>query len=406
MRVLFIVEKSPMEIDGASIRTHNFCKEFEKRNIKTFLLHIKGIHDNMVIEDNIIGNIINLDLNYFKTKSGKLYKLFTCLFGPIYRTNKIRIFHQEIDDIVKFNNIDLIHIQGHFVGLALIGFKSVPQLLDITDSFTLSLKRKIKLNKSIKDKLLDLIILKWNELMEKRLLQNYNIVTVVSKNDYYALKTIYGDSSIKIIPNGVDINFFSPISTKQYFPSVFFHGTMEFQPNVDAVKYIHHKILPIIIKELPNIKFFIIGSNPSQEILELHNGKSIIVTGKVEDIRTYISKCNLALMPMVSGSGIKNKILEAMAMGKPVVTNDLGAEAFDKKTKNSMVIGNSENEIARNVIKLLKNHDLRKDLGIESRNAVKKFSWKKSSLEYEILYREQLNLINKRYKNKDNNFEF
>lgn len=397
MRILFIVNRYTKNIDdGYTLRTSNICKYLKKKNNQIFMVHIDNEQDYNDIsnKDDLFEKIVPVPFEYYNTKRGKLYKFLVSFFQFVtyYTPNEIRSFHKEIKKIVQYYNIDIIHVQGNFIGLSLIGFQEVPMLLDITDSMTLYCKRKIKKSQNIKNQLKNLFYSNWYKYIEKRLLKNYKIITVVSESDLLTLKKINEHSLIKNIPNGIDTDFFYPNHQEEEYPSIFFHGTMDFEPNIDAVKYIYNKILPLVKKEIPNLKFFIIGRNPTQEIKRWNNQEDIIVTGKVEDIRSYISKGSIALMPMKSGSGIKNKILEAMAMEKPVITNPLGAESFDEEIKNVLLIGKTELEVAHYAVKLLKNSHMRQIVGKKSRKLVKKYDWRETSQEYANAYKKLLNI--------------
>ncbi len=395
MKILFFLDypiptESQVKIyDGYTLRTHNLSKFLRNINHQILIAYIQEGNVNKYLQNDLVDSVKPISFEYFNKIQGKFYKFFICYFRLLikYKPQELKSFHKELEKIIKINNIDLIHVQGHFAGLSLIGLHEVPKLLDLTDSMTLYFKRRIKVEKKLGDRLNESFISNWYKNIERTLLKNYKVVTVVSEKDRLELKSIYKYASIQVIPNGVDTDFFHPFSQKEYNPSIFFHGTMHFEPNVNAVMYIYNQVLPFIRKEIPNLKFFIIGSDPTPDIMKFNDGKNVIVTGEVDDIRNYISKCNIALMPMKSGSGIKNKILEAMAMEKPVVTNTMGAEAFDEETQNTLLIGENEEEIAQYVIKLLKNPQIRQNIGKKSRIMAKKYSWDETTQEYEKLYK-------------------
>ena len=166
---------------------------------------------------------------------------------------------------------------------------------------------------------------------------------------------------------------------------------MKFPPNINAVFYIYKKILPLIRSQISDLKFYIVGRDPPRNIKNLADNDHIIVTGFVDDIRHYILKASVVLAPMKSGSGIKIKILEAMAMGKPVVTNPMGAEAFNKEVKNCLLIGETADEIANHVITLLRNKEKRVDVGKKGREIVmKEYTWDRLAEKYEKVYIELL----------------
>jgi sugar transferase (PEP-CTERM/EpsH1 system associated) len=126
------------------------------------------------------------------------------------------------------------------------------------------------------------------------------------------------------VTNGVDSNYFSP--DRPYAnpydaggPTVIFVGAMDYWPNIDAVTHFVRAIFPTVRQRLPGVRFFIVGSNPSPEVLALASGRDIVVTGRVPDVRPYLAHGSAVVAPLRIARGVQNKILEGMAMAKPVV---------------------------------------------------------------------------------------
>lgn len=149
---------------------------------------------------------------------------------------------------------------------------------------------------------------------------------------------------ILTISNGVDSNYFKPdTSVINGKNSIIFRGIMSFQPNIDACLYFIKEIFPMFKREIPDIKFYIVGSNSPHKIKKL-SSSDIVITGYVEDIRKYMGRCMVNIAPMISGSGIKNKILEAMAMEIPTVATSLATDGIEglSDEKNVLIAKNSE----------------------------------------------------------------
>jgi len=158
---------------------------------------------------------------------------------------------------------------------------------------------------------------------------------------------------------------------------------MSFKPNIDAVLYFYKEIFPKIRRVFPNIHFYVVGTSPVNEIIRLREDNNVIVTGAVDDVRPFIMKANVVVVPMRMGSGMKNKILEAMALQKPVVCTSLAIEALDNKCKNVVFIGNTPEEFADKTIMLLKNERERKEVGFKARKVVEEvYSWKRCAKKY------------------------
>lgn len=147
---------------------------------------------------------------------------------------------------------------------------------------------------------------------------------------------------------------------------IIFVGGFAHTPNIDAVLWFTEKIFPKILETQKDIKFYVIGSKPPEEIKNLASD-SIIVTGYVsdEELEKHYSKCKLVVAPLRYGAGIKGKIVEAMSKGIPVVTTSIGAEGLID-CENILKISDDENEIANQVIKLYNNNDALKEIALKS----------------------------------------
>jgi len=204
--------------------------------------------------------------------------------------------------------------------------------------------------------------------------------------------------NITAISNGVDLDYFSPNYLQQestigqrqstidhrpttidYRPTIVFTGAMNYFANVDGVVWFTKEILPLIRKEIPEIRFYIVGSNPTKEVLSLALNSSVTVTGYVPDTREYLNKATVVVVPLRIARGIQNKILEAMAMGIAVVATPQAFEGIEAKPGRDLVLGENAEEIAEGVIGLIKEGSLRKSIGDNARRIVEKnYCWAKN----------------------------
>lgn len=159
--------------------------------------------------------------------------------------------------------------------------------------------------------------------------------------------------------------------------SIIFTGIMDYEPNKDAVLYFYRSIYNKLKVNHPNLKFYIVGKNPGEEILKL-NSKDVIVTGFVDDIVEYISKATIYISPLRLGTGMKNKVLEAMSCKKPIVASKISVEGITElKNSKNIYIANDDDEWIRYVDYLLKNQEKRNEFGIKCRNIIEsKYNWK------------------------------
>lgn len=154
---------------------------------------------------------------------------------------------------------------------------------------------------------------------------------------------------------------------------------MNYPPNVEGAIYLVRKILPLLNINGEQPSLLIAGANPSPEVLGLDNSRNIKVSGWVEDIREAYNSSMVFVAPMQIGSGLQNKLLEAMSMSLPCVTTPLAANAFNKSQREALIVCDTPEEMAENINELLLSAQLRNDAGAKGRNLViQAFSWESS----------------------------
>ncbi len=190
-----------------------------------------------------------------------------------------------------------------------------------------------------------------------------------------------------VVPNGINIP--SGISTERVsFPSpnIGFLGNMGYLPNIEAVERLYKEIFVPLRKIHPELTLVVIGRNPSPSIRALGEKPGVIVTGEVEDIWGYINAIDLFLFPLLRGAGLKNKILEAMYAGRPVLTTKIGNEGIDAMEGRDLVICGTPDDFRREALRLQGSPRERERIGTSAQTFVRKnFSWDGILRDYEDL---------------------
>lgn len=227
---------------------------------------------------------------------------------------------------------------------------------------------------------------------EKRIYTNADLcVTLTKQMERECLGLNPGIPAINCLTNGVDLDYFSFHASKEKPTGVCFVGRMDYPPNVDAVIYFYQEILPLIRGVHDNIKFYIVGSSPPREVRHLARDKGVEVTGYVKDIRPYLRKAGIAVVPTRTGSGILNKILEPLALGVPVITRSMSVEGLSVKPGKDLLIADSPGDFAQCIIRLLDDAFLRHKLAHNGRKYVENnHRWDKIIDQYEWELRNQL----------------
>ena len=217
-------------------------------------------------------------------------------------------------------------------------------------------------------------------------------LTVSEDDKKNLLKMSENKAEVEVISNGVDTEYFN-LSTMTYElkeeNSLVFTGSMDWLPNSDAVIYFVKEILPLIWKKNNQVKFYIVGKNPSKEVLSLGNKDNrIIITGVVDDVRPYIAKSKIFVVPLRVGGGTRLKILEAMAMGKAIVSTTIAAEGIKYTDGYNIIIQDYPLHIANSILALLEDEQKRKNLGQAGRElACNCYDWKIISQKLNNIYK-------------------
>jgi glycosyltransferase involved in cell wall biosynthesis len=188
---------------------------------------------------------------------------------------------------------------------------------------------------------------------------------------------------VEVIENGVDVEYFSPQEEDIDNNMLVFTGSMDWRPNQDAVSYFVAEILPRIRERVPSINAVFVGRDPPKGILKLGKLNGVIVTGTVEDVRPFIARAGVYIVPLRIGGGSRIKILEALAMKKPVVSTSVGAEGLRVKPGENIIIVDRAEEFAEAVVSCLGDTDLSRALGKKGRMLVEKYyRWEELGKKY------------------------
>lgn len=229
---------------------------------------------------------------------------------------------------------------------------------------------------------------------EKNIYKKFDVCIVVTETDKKSLKFLNPDLNIIVIPNGVNTEYFKPIYVKEEFPSLIYVSDMSSNITATNILHFYNNIFPLIREKVPEVKLYLVGRNPIEDIKVLSSDPSVVVTGYVEDVRPYLAKSSIFIAPMIFGTGIKNKVLEAMSMGKCVVTSKKGAQGIIAVNNKDIIVVDDKREFAMYVVELLHNKLLRKTIGNNARTIIQTgYSWTKITEKLNNVF---LDLFNKK----------
>lgn len=213
----------------------------------------------------------------------------------------------------------------------------------------------------------------------------YQRVTVVSERDRDELLSLNPALPVTVIPNGVDTVYFRRARARRKARALLFVGNYEYAPNVDAALHLATEILPQVQKRVPDVKLWLVGNAPPPELLALA-GESVRVTGRVPDVRPYLARAAAFVCPLRLGAGIKNKILEALAIGCPVVATPISVDGIAVRDGDSALIAEGQ-ALVDAIMRLLNDAILQQRLADNGRALIEaQYSWSRVAEVYEDVY--------------------
>jgi glycosyltransferase involved in cell wall biosynthesis len=181
-----------------------------------------------------------------------------------------------------------------------------------------------------------------------------------------------------VVPNGVDLDFFRPSarSTLREPPTLLFFGAIDYYPNTDAMHFFLRDVFPHLLERYPHVRLCIVGRKPPESI-SAYRSANVEVTGVVDDVRPWLERADVVVVPLRIGGGTRLKILEAMAMGKAVVSTALGAEGLAVTPEHDLLVADDAPAFVAQIGRLLDDPALRLRVGASARRLVaSRYSWK------------------------------
>ena len=370
--------------DGGKVRLYNLIKHLSKENEVYLLAYIEPTSDKSCVN---------------------LAKEFCTDVFPVLREEDKRIIRDDlprsvsffytqamIDELKRVLNIvkpDIVQLDF------LIMTEYVKHIKDVPVFYTEHDMGLLDFNQSFHDRDLNdnERFFEWKKLVqyEKRILDFFTSVIVLTERDKGLVESLNNNIKVTIIPTGVDTDFYKSNDCVGSEKNLVFVGHYKHFPNADAIVYFVKKIYPKVIQKISNIKLYIVGSGVTKVVEDLKSD-NIIITGEVEDIRQYLKKPNIFIAPVRLGGGIKGKVLEAMAMGVPVVATKEAVSGIDYSIGDFALISDDPNVFADNIVKLYNDENLYRILSNNSRNIVEKsYNWKKIADKLNNFYSEKIN---------------
>jgi glycosyltransferase involved in cell wall biosynthesis len=296
---------------------------------------------------------------------------------------------EKIKEIARQSKADLVHCENTPYAINILDTYGLPSVIMAHNIEAIIWERRYKCAES----LLARFYMKkqWEKMQwfEMNHLTRFDELIFVSEEDKeYYLK--YGNNTrCNVVDNGVDLEFFRKNEKVQEEKNTLvFVGSLDWYPNIDGIRFFIKEIIPILDSKLKEFKFYVVGRNPDKKFTkELECFDTIEVAASVEDVREYIDKAGVYVVPLRIGGGSRLKILEALSMEKAVISTSVGAEGLNVENNKNICICDSPMEFADKIVELLNDMAERKCLGTRGRELVEKeYSWQNLAKKMDVIW--------------------
>ena len=371
MRILYVTHRFPYPPrDGARVRAFHSLQHLARTHEVTVVAPVRSDRE----ESDAHG--IEPHCHAFKTaplgSARAVAQMLLCV--PSRKPSSLGYFHEPslVDwsrKALQDGQFDLAMVHSSSVAHYVLGDNSVPKVLDFVDMDSQKWLDYVRVKTwplSVGYLLEGSKLARW----EAELASQFDLCTVATRREAQSARELGISTPVEVFPNGVDLEFFSPADGSYDPDHICFMGRMDYFPNEQCMLAFCADVLPLLRRTRPEVRLTIVGAEPTAAVRRLANLDGVTVTGTVEDVRPYVQRAAVAIAPLAIARGTQNKILEAMAMGTPVVASGLAAAGVDAVPGEHLLAADSPEEFAVAISGLLESPSERKRLGEAGRARV------------------------------------
>lgn len=397
MRILFVTEKFPYPLDtGGNVRTFHMLKALSTEHevtllanrpddldeqaiepVRSICTHIQWIESQPISRLRKIGHLttclaarkpLMLERHGARAAASAIRQLMSA--GAVQHRNDTALCAKPAFDVLHFNHLDAASYE-----------KFVPRgVLRVLDQHNV-VTHQVRTTLSVETRPLHQWALRRESRVlpgvERALCNRMDLCITCSDIDRESLRSMGVRARIETVPNGVDLDFFSPTPGAPRSLEAVFMGTLDYDPCDKAVQHFCENILPKLHRKYPKLRFVAVGRNPSEKLRRrADQDDRIVITGRVEDVRPYVRTASVFVVPLLSGSGTRLKVLEALALGTPVVTTSIGVEGIEAIPDQHLLVADTADDFAVGVGRVIEDASLAEQLRREGRLLVEqRYGW-------------------------------
>lgn len=382
MKILVVLPRFPYPLEkGDKLRAYHQIRCLAKNNdVSLFCVSHKPVADKDIEQLKPYCSSIKVvkpsRITVFFSILKAFFSIDSLQVGGYWNTKKIRMEYLRFE---RKQRPDILYCQM-IRTMEWVKKSKVPKVLDFQDCLSKNVERRMYKTKGLERKMLHYEF-KMLRSCEYDAFSIYDAFTIISQPDRDAIPHRRNDE-IAVLPNGVDTTHFYPRSCEKQ-NDVLFCGNMHYPPNIDAALYLTKEVMPLVWKVRPDTTLMLAGANPVSVVRNLQSDR-VVVTGWVEDMTDCYAKSKLFVAPMQIGTGLQNKLLEAMAMKVPCITSKLANSALCANDQTQVAIAHTPQEYADKILQLLNDSDMAATLAQNGYDYVLgKYAWDTYNVELE-----------------------
>ena len=375
MKILQLCSKVPFPPqDGGCIAMNNITQGLinEGHSVKVIAMNTKKHHieiKNITTNYRSTTNIETVNINTEIKIIAAFLNLFT---NKSYNIERFRSknFEQKLIDVLHSENFDIIQIEGLYVSMytKIIRKYSTAKIIFRAHNVEYLLwEQLMQIEKNYFKKVYLKLLSKRLKKYELSCLQNFDAIATITKKDELQFKKDGFINKIETFPFGIDLNFSFPnLPIEQEYPSLFHLGAMDWKPNTEGVSWFLNHVWILLQKKHPSLKLYLAGRNMSDEMKKITTA-NVIVVGEIENSQLFMQSKGIMIVPLLSGGGMRVKIIEGMALGKTIITTSIGAEGIDCESNKNCIIANEPIEFAEAISKCISDKIFYSEIGINAK---------------------------------------
>ncbi len=376
MNILYLSTDFPFPLtSGGRGRAYNMLKALSLNHIITMVsFHSYPVSDSEVeAMKSICREIVLVPLNLRHSVALFIKSLLTNVPYKVLQFTS-QEFRTKVETLLAIQKIDVIFSESVYLAPYLLNH-NIPSISQNNDMFFNVYKRISEQG----DFIMRLYSkTQWKKILayEKEVYGKVGVFIALSREEVELVKTHIPSIRVGFIPNGVNIEYYTPMNEIQEPFSIVLTGAYSYFPNEQSALFFAKKVFPGIKKMFPTSKFYIVGKNPTDSIKKLTADHSIIVTGEVQDMRPHLAKAEIVVAPVLIAGGTRNKILEAMAMRKPIVSTSIGCEGLNVQHEKNIFVADGAENFKNGVIRLFQDKQLASKIAQGGRTLVEsEYRW-------------------------------